>query len=70
MILGVSYSFPSYFSFHSVGEIKDSDAIIRDVVEKCCIDHGSSMAEKRTLLNQVLDLIRQGHTQSIIQNFK
>ncbi|XP_030763283.1 CLIP-associating protein 1-A isoform X3 [Sitophilus oryzae] len=54
----------------SLGDIKDSDAVIKEVIERCCIDHITPIAEKRRLLNQVLDLIRQGHVQSVLVNFK
>ncbi|XP_066245678.1 CLIP-associating protein 1-A isoform X2 [Euwallacea similis] len=54
----------------SLGEIKDSDAVIRDVSEKCCIGHATPLSEKRVMLNQILDLIRQGHTQGVTENFR
>ncbi|KAL1513059.1 hypothetical protein ABEB36_002537 [Hypothenemus hampei] len=51
----------------SLGEVRDADAIIKEVIEKCS---SASTTDKRRLLNQVLDLIRQGHTQVILENFK
>ncbi|XP_076259116.1 CLIP-associating protein isoform X30 [Rhynchophorus ferrugineus] len=54
----------------SLGDLKDSDAIVKEVIDRCCIDHLTPLAEKRGLLNQILDLIRQGHVQSILTNFK
>lgn len=54
----------------SLGEIKDSDAVVRDVIERCCVDHTTSAADKRKLLTQVLDLVRQGHVQGVMDNFK
>ncbi|KAH1007331.1 hypothetical protein HUJ04_004581 [Dendroctonus ponderosae] len=54
----------------SLGDIKDSDAVVRDVIERCCIDHTTSVADKRKLLTQVLDLVHQGHVQGVMENFK
>ncbi|CAH1123842.1 unnamed protein product [Ceutorhynchus assimilis] len=54
----------------SLGEIKDSDVIVKEVLEKCCIGHITSSSDKRRLLSQLLDLVRQGHIESIIENFK
>ncbi|XP_060519972.1 CLIP-associating protein isoform X2 [Cylas formicarius] len=53
----------------SLGEIKDYDSLVTDVIEKCS-DHRTPVVEKRKLLLQVLDLIERGKIESVIANFK
>ncbi|XP_050313911.1 CLIP-associating protein 1-A isoform X2 [Anthonomus grandis grandis] len=54
----------------SLGDIKDSKAIVKEVIEKCCIDHVTPPNEKRNLLSQLLDIIRQGHIEAVVEHFK
>ncbi|XP_068894094.1 CLIP-associating protein 1-A isoform X5 [Tenebrio molitor] len=55
--------------YKSLGEWKDSD-IVKTIFEKCVVDHPTPIQEKRLLLAQLIDMIKQGQTESIIQNFK
>ncbi|XP_063908191.1 CLIP-associating protein isoform X3 [Zophobas morio] len=55
--------------YKSLGEWKESD-IIKNIFEKCVVDHPTPVQEKRMLLAQLIDMIKQGQTESIVQNFK
>lgn len=55
--------------YKSLGEYRDSD-IIRNIFEKCVLDHPTPIQEKRLLLAQLIDLIKQGQTEAIVFNFK
>nr|XP_015837162.1 PREDICTED: CLIP-associating protein 1-B isoform X6 [Tribolium castaneum] len=64
---GISDS--DYNGYKSLGEWKDTD-IIKNILEKCVVDHPTPIQEKRLLLSQLINMIKQGQTDAVIQNFK
>ncbi|XP_056638130.1 CLIP-associating protein isoform X3 [Diorhabda sublineata] len=55
-------------SFRSLGEIKDAEQIISDIIQNCCSPIPNE--EKCKMLSQLHDLIKNGQTEYIKKNFK
>ncbi|KAG5871175.1 hypothetical protein JTB14_007902 [Gonioctena quinquepunctata] len=56
--------------FRSLGEIKDSEHVIMNIIENCLIDVPTPREEKRKLLIQLHEMIRTGQTEHVKKNFK
>lgn len=56
--------------YKSLGDLKDTD-FLKNILEKCVVDYPLPVPEKRLLLVQLVDTIKQGHCIEFIKlNFK
>ncbi|XP_074035924.1 CLIP-associating protein isoform X2 [Leptinotarsa decemlineata] len=56
--------------FRSLGEIKDSEHVIMNIIETCLIDVPTPKEDKRKLLIQLHEMIKSGQTEHVKKNFK
>lgn len=59
---------PDANTFRSLGEIKDSEQIISDIIQNCCSPIPNE--EKCKMISQLHELIKNGQTEHIKKNFK
>ncbi|XP_049819238.1 CLIP-associating protein isoform X3 [Aethina tumida] len=55
--------------FRSLGDLKESD-VVSTILEYCLVEVPNPVEEKRQVLSQLIDLIKQGQTEHVISNFK
>lgn len=53
-----------------LGEIKDSEQLVVNIVESCAVNAPTPIKEKQTLLNQFLEIVKSGQVEYVKKHFK
>lgn len=63
--------FVKFWSIHLFSEEINDEELIKKIFEVCLVDNTTApVSEKQKLLTQLATAIKNGHTESVIQNFK